>query len=118
MAGGLELDTVEPTRDLVAEFIRQDEDAVYMLSSCALVLQTFLRDGNVLKRTPEMDEFQKKKKSSCAFSHESRSFSYCFHLISSWCLHYRAVLSAYIEHHATLCCRGGHLPKTWQWVKF
>lgn len=28
----------------------------------------------------------------------------CFHSISSWCLHYWAILTAHIEHRAVLCC--------------
>lgn len=69
-------------------------DIFYEMEMCCHRLQGNTRNGWISE-----------KKSSRAFSHESRSFSYCFHLISNWCLHYWAVLSAHIEHHATLCCR-------------
>lgn len=46
-------------------------------------------------------------------SHESSNFYLFFlfistvvHLTSSWCLHYRAVLAAHIEHQAAPYCRG------------
>lgn len=44
---------------------------------------------------------RRRRRQSHSFSHKSISLSDCFHLISSWCLHYRA---ARIRHQATLCC--------------
>lgn len=108
----------------MAEFNRQVEDAglenVYMSSSCALVSQTFFTRWKcvaiVFKGTPEMDESQKKIK-SCIFPWKQKFFllfSSDFQLVppllSGFISSYRASRYAVLPQ--------GHLPKTWQWVKF